>query len=47
MAPTFVSATFTYIIGFLAAPPLDIDGITLYQVHFYPIGEAASLDEWL
>ena len=47
MAPTFVSATFTYIIGFLAAPPLDIDGITLYQVHFYPIVEAASLDEWL
>ena len=28
MTSTFVSATFTYIIGFLAAPPVDIDGTT-------------------
>jgi photosystem II P680 reaction center D1 protein len=70
MVPTLVSATFAYIIGFLAAPPVDIDGIRepvsgslLYAnniisgavipssnamgVHFYPIWEAASLDEWL
>ena len=70
MVHTLVSATFAYIIGFLAAPPVDIDGIRepvsgllLYAnniisgavipssnamgVHFYPIVEAASLDEWL
>jgi len=27
MVPTLVSATFAYIIGFIAAPPVDIDGI--------------------
>jgi photosystem II P680 reaction center D1 protein len=70
MVPTILSATFAYIIAFVAAPPVDIDGIReavsgslLYGnniisgavipssnamgVHFYPIWEAASLDEWL
>jgi photosystem II P680 reaction center D1 protein len=57
-----------YIIAFIAAPPVDIDGINsvgslLYGnniisgavipssnaigMHFYPIWEAASIDEWL
>jgi photosystem II P680 reaction center D1 protein len=59
-----------FIIAFIAAPPVDIDGIRepvagslLYGnniisgavvpssnaigLHFYPIWEAASLDEWL
>ncbi len=61
---------FNFIIAFVAAPPVDIDGIRepvsgslLYGnniisgaviptsnaigLHFYPIWEAASLDEWL
>jgi photosystem II P680 reaction center D1 protein len=70
MVPTILSATFAYIIAFVSAPPVDIDGIReavsgslLYGnniisgavipssnamgVHFYPVWEAASLDEWL
>ena len=70
MFPTLLTATSAYIIAFIAAPPVDIDGIRepvagslLYGnniisgavvptsnaigVHFYPIWEAASLDEWL
>merc|ERR1712164_163731 len=70
MFPTLLSAISAYIIGFIAAPPVDIDGIRepvagslLYGnniisgavvpssnaigVHFYPIWEAASIDEWL
>merc|ERR1711971_827092 len=68
--PTLLAATCAFIIGFIAAPPVDIDGIRepvagslLYGnniisgavvpssnaigIHFYPIWEAASLDEWL
>merc|ERR1711869_18773 len=70
MFPTLLSAISAYIIAFIAAPPVDIDGIRepvagslLYGnniisgavipssnaigVHFYPIWEAASIDEWL
>jgi len=70
MIPTLLTATTVYIIAFIAAPPVDIDGIRepvagslLYGnniisgavipssasigIHFYPIWEAASLDEWL
>merc|ERR1712216_983049 len=68
MFPTLLTAISVYIIAFIAAPPVDIDGIRepvagslLYGnniisgavvpssnaigVHFYPIWEAASLDE--
>ncbi len=70
MFPTLLTATSCYIIAFIAAPPVDIDGIRepvagslLYGnniisgavipssnaigMHFYPIWEAASVDEWL
>jgi photosystem II P680 reaction center D1 protein len=70
MFPTLLTATSCFIIGFIAAPPVDIDGIRepvagslLYGnniitgsvipssnaigMHFYPIWEAASIDEWL
>ena len=70
MIPTLLTATSCYIIAFIAAPPVDIDGIrepvagslmygnniitgavipssNAIGVHFYPIWEAASLDEWL
>jgi photosystem II P680 reaction center D1 protein len=70
MFPTLLSAISAYFIAFIAAPPVDIDGIRepvagslLYGnniisgavvpssnaigVHFYPIWEAASMDEWL
>jgi photosystem II DI subunit (Q(B)) len=70
MIPTLLTATSVFIIAFIAAPPVDIDGIRepesgslLYGnniisgaiiptsaaigVHFYPIWEAASVDEWL
>ena len=70
MFPTLLTAISAYIIAFIAAPPVDIDGIRepvagslLYGnniisgavvpssnaigVHFYPIWEAASIDEWL
>jgi len=69
MFPTLLSAISAYIIAFIAAPPVDIDGIRepvagslLYGnniisgavvpssnaigVHFYPIWEAASMDDW-
>ncbi|KAM3683734.1 hypothetical protein ACJW30_12G169100 [Castanea mollissima] len=68
--PTLLTATSVFIIAFIAAPPVDIDGICepvfgslLYGnniisgaiiptfaaigLHFYPIWEAASADEWL
>lgn len=68
--PCLLTATSVFIIAFIAAPPVDIDGIRepvsgslLYGnniitgaviptsnaigLHFYPIWEAASLDEWL
>ncbi|KAH7388158.1 hypothetical protein KP509_16G061600 [Ceratopteris richardii] len=92
MIPTLLTATFVFIIAFVAAPPVDIDGIrepvsgsllygnniisgasvptsaditTTYEghtdvahtdghastscigLHFYPIWEAASAEEWL
>merc|ERR1711930_22471 len=70
MIPTLLTAISVYIIAFIAAPPVDIDGIRepvagslLYGnniisaavvpssnaigVHFYPVWEAASMDEWL
>jgi photosystem II P680 reaction center D1 protein len=70
MFPTLLTAIAVYIIAFIGAPPVDIDGIRepvagslLYGnniisgavipssnaigVHFYPIWEAASMDEWL
>ena len=69
MIPTLLAATVCFIVAFIAAPPVDIDGIRepvagslLYGnniisgavvpssnaigLHFYPIWEAASLDEW-
>jgi photosystem II P680 reaction center D1 protein len=68
--PNSLTATSVFIIAFIAAPPVDIDGIRepvsgslLYGnniisgaviptsnaigLHFYPVWEAASLDEWL
>jgi photosystem II P680 reaction center D1 protein len=70
MIPTLASAAICFIIAFIAAPPVDIDGIrepvagslmygnniisgavvpssNAIGLHFYPIWEAASLDEWL
>ena len=70
MIPTLLTATIAFIIAFVGAPPVDIDGIRepvagslLYGnniisgavvpssnaigLHFYPIWEAASMDEWL
>lgn len=70
MFPLLAVATVVFLLGFLAAPPVDIDGIRepvagslLYGnniisgsiipssnaigVHFYPVWEAVSLDEWL
>jgi photosystem II P680 reaction center D1 protein len=70
MIPTLLTATVCFIIAFIAAPPVDIDGIRepvsgslLYGnniitgavvptsnaigLHFYPLWEAASMDEWL
>ncbi|GJT23966.1 photosystem II D1 protein [Tanacetum coccineum] len=70
MIPTLLTATSVFIMAFIAAPPVDIDGIRepvsgslLYGnniisgaiiptsaaigLHFYPIWEAASGDEWL
>ena len=70
MVPTLLSATTVFVIAFIAAPPVDIDGIrepvsgslifgnniisgavvptsNAIGLHFYPIWEAASLDEWL
>merc|ERR1712217_77540 len=70
MFPLTGLAIVAYIIAFIAAPPVDIDGIrepvagslmygnniisgavipssNAIGVHFYPIWEAASVDEWL
>jgi photosystem II P680 reaction center D1 protein len=70
MIPTLLTATICFVIAFITAPPVDIDGIRepvsgslLYGnniitgavvptsnaigLHFYPIWEAASMDEWL
>jgi len=70
MIPCLLAATTAFIIAFIGAPPVDIDGIrepvsgslmygnniisgavipssNAIGLHFYPIWEAASLDEWL
>ena len=70
MIPTLLTATSVFIIAFIAAPPVDIDGIrepvsgslmygnniisaavvptsNAIGLHFYPVWEAASMDEWL
>lgn len=70
LIPTALTATIAFTLAFIAAPPVDIDGIRepvmgslLYGnnlisativptsaaigLHFYPIWEAASMDEWL
>ena len=70
MIPCLLAATTCFILAFIAAPPVDIDGIRepvsgslLYGnniisgavvpssnaigLHFYPIWEAGTLDEWL
>ena len=70
MIPCLLTAATCFIIAFIAAPPVDIDGIRepvsgsfLYGnniisgavvpssnaigLHFYPIWEAGTLDEWL
>jgi photosystem II P680 reaction center D1 protein len=70
MFPLLSAASVFFIVGFLYAPPVDIDGIRepvagslLYGnniisgsiipssnaigVHFYPIWEAVTIDEWL
>jgi len=70
MIPCLLTATTAFILAFIAAPPVDIDGIRepvagslLYGnniisgavvpssnaigLHFYPIWEANSINEWL
>ncbi|BAY12034.1 photosystem II q(b) protein [Calothrix sp. NIES-2098] len=70
LIPTALTAAIVFVLAFVAAPPVDVDGIRepvtgslLYGnniitatvvptsaaigLHFYPIWEAASLDEWL
>ena len=70
MIPTLLTATSVFVVAFVGAPPVDIDGIrepvsgslvygnniisgavvptsNAIGLHFYPIWEAASLDEWL
>ena len=70
MIPCLLAAAICFTLAFIAAPPVDIDGIRepvsgslLYGnniisgavvpssnaigLHFYPIWEAATLDEWL
>jgi photosystem II P680 reaction center D1 protein len=70
MVPCLLAATTCFIIAFIGAPPVDIDGIrepvsgsllhgnniisgavvpssNAIGLHFYPIWEAATLDEWL
>ncbi|MGK7908239.1 MAG: photosystem II q(b) protein [Synechococcus sp.] len=70
LIPTVLAAAICYVIAFVGAPAVDIDGIrepvqgslfggnniisgavvpssAAIGLHFYPIWEAASLDEWL
>jgi photosystem II P680 reaction center D1 protein len=70
LIPTALVATIVFVLAFVAAPPVDIDGIreaatgsllggnnlitatvvptsNAIGLHFYPIWDAASLDEWL
>lgn len=68
--PTLLAASICFLIAFIAAPPVDMDGIrepvvgalldgnniitaavvptsAAIGLHFYPIWDAASVDEWL
>ena len=70
MIPTLLAATICFILAFLAAPRVDLDGIrapvfgalmagnnlisaaiiptsAAIGLHFYPLWDAASMDEWL
>jgi photosystem II P680 reaction center D1 protein len=70
MIPALLAAATCFVIAFIAAPPVDIDGIrepisgsllngnniitvavvpssNAIGLHFYPIWEVSSLDEWL
>ncbi|MBZ8180352.1 photosynthetic reaction center family protein [Oscillatoria salina] len=70
MIPTLLVATITFAIAFIAAPPVDMEGIrepifgsilgshnlitaavvptsAAIGLHFYPIWEASSIEEWL
>ena len=70
MIPCLLTAAACFVVAFIAAPPVDIDGIrepvagalmygnniisgavvpssNAIGLHFYPIWEAATLDEWL
>jgi photosystem II P680 reaction center D1 protein len=69
MIPTLLTASICFILAFIAAPPVDLDGLrepvigslmggnnlisaaviptsAAIGLHFYPIWEASSLDEW-
>jgi photosystem II P680 reaction center D1 protein len=70
MIPSLIAATICFIIAFIAAPPVDMEGIrepilgsllsgnniltaavipssAAIGLHFYPLWDAASMDEWL
>jgi photosystem II P680 reaction center D1 protein len=70
MIPTLLAAAICFVVAFVGAPPVDIDGIrepvsgslmygnniisgavvpssNAIGLHFYPIWEAVTLDEWL
>ncbi len=70
MIPTLLAASICFILAFIAAPPVDMDGIrepvvgslldgnniisaavpptsAAIGLHFYPIWEASSIEEWL
>jgi photosystem II P680 reaction center D1 protein len=70
MIPTLLAATICFLLAFLVAPPVDMEGIrepiagallsgnnlitaaviptsAAIGLHFYPLWDAASLDEWL
>jgi photosystem II P680 reaction center D1 protein len=70
MIPTLIAAVTCFVIAFIAAPPVDMEGIrepvigsilggnnlitaaviptsAAIGLHFYPIWDAASVDEWL
>lgn len=70
LIPTALTAAIAFVLAFVAAPPVDLDGIrepivgslldgnnvitatvvptsAAVGLHFYPLWDAASLDEWL
>lgn len=70
MIPTLLVSTLVFLLAFIAAPPVDMDGIrepvlgslldgnnlitaaviptsAAIGLHFYPLWDAASVDEWL